>query len=109
VNDKDGQQVAGEFQQMAEKCGRPFLPICLLCDIDENQQRISNSERKNGGTTKLVCSKTLKSIRLQNDLYYFENVEVYTLDVTWITPDEAARRISEHMSAHGGVTLSRSQ
>ena len=103
MNDEDGRMVSGEFQEAARTGGRPFLPICVICDIEENQRRISTHERKISETTKLTNPDTLKSIRSQHELYYFNSVEVYTLDVTYLTPTEAAERILERINALGST------
>ncbi|KAK6085256.1 hypothetical protein SCUP234_02195 [Seiridium cupressi] len=94
-----GPSVAKEYQAAAKEAGRPFLPIYLTCDEQENIERVSSKERLSSGTTKLTSRELLRSFRSTTTLHQFDGIGL-SIDVTSSTPDEAASRIVEHMLAH---------
>ena len=100
-DNKLGREVAAEYKDYAVKCGRPFLPIYLVCELDENARRIKSPERANSGTAKLVNPDTLRSMRMRSELFVFTDCSGFSLDVTRLQPNEAARIIADHIKDQG--------
>ncbi|PSN60060.1 hypothetical protein BS50DRAFT_656280 [Corynespora cassiicola Philippines] len=86
-NNDLGRAVAAEYAEAAQRAGRLFLPIYLDCDIDENARRVASSQRKISGTTKLWSAEVLADMRA------IEGMGGITLDVTHMSPEEAAGRL----------------
>ena len=89
-DDEIGSSVAREYKAAALRAGRTFLPIYLECDIEENKRRIASSQRKSGGTTKLLDPDTLAGMRARCKLFRFDGVKAITCDVTDMGSNEAA-------------------
>ena len=85
--------VAAEYRDAAAAAGRPFVPIYLRLSREENVRRIASPSRVTSGTGKLVDLSVLLSIRDNNDLFEFSDVEGLSLDVTETDAGESARRI----------------
>ena len=85
--------------EIAESRESVLVPVRLLCDADENARRIVSPER----------ARSLKSIdpnephRLAADGPPYEppHQHTMTLDVTTLTPDDAATRILQHAAGLG--------
>jgi hypothetical protein len=90
-------KIAQEFRTAAKKSGRRFLPVYLKCSDEENQRRASTEERKRSQVNKLVDATILKKLKANNVLFYFHEEPHFTLDVTYLTPDEAAEQIYEYI------------
>ena len=112
-----GRAVATEYRDAARQAGRPFLPIYLTCDVEENVRRIASRARKieiknsvklngrngngngNGGTKtggKLTDVDLLRDFRSRCQLFQFDGGDCgsgWTIDTTDISPEEAAERI----------------
>lgn len=98
-NNELGRSVAMEYKTAALSSGRPFLPIYLDCDVDENLQRVTSLERVDSGTTKLISCDVLKDLRSRCELFSFDAPERLRVDVTNLPPREAAMRILGHIKS----------
>ncbi|KAL9078331.1 MAG: hypothetical protein Q9157_002762 [Trypethelium eluteriae] len=97
-NNELGRGVAREYEAAAQRSGRPFLPIYLECEVDENVRRVASAQRTNSGTTKLLDSEVLKGIRVRCHLYRFDEIKGISLDVSSIAPQEAAEALLEQIN-----------
>ena len=88
-----GRSVAREYQSASLASGRPFFPIIITCDIDENRRRIAAPERINGGTLKLHSVEILEDLRARCELFHFNVDEEIHLDITHLSPTQAAKSI----------------
>jgi len=83
-----------EYETAARRSGRPFLPIYLDYDVDgENIRRVATPECVSDGTGMLVNGELLKAMRSRCELFVFGACEGLRLDVTKLSPLEAAERI----------------
>ncbi|KAI1175827.1 hypothetical protein F4777DRAFT_578612 [Nemania sp. FL0916] len=94
-----GRKVALEYKLAAMQASRPFVPIYLVCDEQENLRRLSSQERLASGTTKLTSADVLKGIRSRSTLFHFNECAGLTIDITSKSPVEAAKEISNHVQA----------
>ena len=92
-NNELGHSVATEYLEAARQAGRPFKPVYLTCDIDENIKRIAASERINSGTKKLTDPQILRDFRSRYELFQFDGCPGLTLDTTNTAPKEVAREL----------------
>jgi len=79
-----------EYKDAAQKAGRPFKPIYLTCDIDENVKRVATLDRINSGTKKLTDTQLLKDFHSRCKLFRFDHCSGLTIDTTNMSPQEAA-------------------
>ena len=92
-----GRSVAKEYETAARRSGRPFLPIYLICDVNENLRRVTSPERGNTGAKKLLSCETLRDIRSRCELFSFDVPEGFRLNITYLSSAEAAARILAHI------------
>jgi hypothetical protein len=85
--------VAEEYRAAAQRAERVFIPVVLMCDVDENARRLQSEERGQSGTTKLTDVESLRQMRQSYELYQFEVAEELVLDVTNMSAEDAAVRI----------------
>ncbi|KAH7085278.1 hypothetical protein BKA63DRAFT_597947 [Paraphoma chrysanthemicola] len=90
-----GIAIVQEFKASAQRAGRMFVPVCLVCEEGENMRRLTSEERKDGGTTKLMDVEAAGQIRNNHQIYHFGLREELVLDVTSLSPEEAAGNIME--------------
>ncbi|KAK4182082.1 hypothetical protein QBC35DRAFT_396683 [Podospora australis] len=88
-----GSQVAKEYQDAASRAGRPFIPIYLICDPEENLKRVANSDRVNSRLGKLTDRGLLQKFMSRCDLFRFDVPDYLTVDTTTATPWETATEI----------------
>jgi len=88
-----GQKVAEEYREAARTAGRPFKPVYIVCDAEENIKRIAAAGLVNGGTKKLTDPERLRGFRERCDIFRFEDYDGLSLDTTVATPEEVAREI----------------
>lgn len=86
-----------EYKAAAQKSGRCFLPIYLICDLDENLRRATIVERAKSGTKKLTSFEVLKDIRSRCELFSFDSPECLEIDVTGLQPIEVGTKILAHI------------
>jgi hypothetical protein len=99
TNNELGSSVAKEYETAARKSGRPFLPIYLVCDVDENLRRVESLDRVTSGMKKLVSCDILKNLLSESELFRFRGYEGLTLDVTKLPPTAAASRILTYIDS----------
>ncbi|KND91831.1 hypothetical protein TOPH_03362 [Tolypocladium ophioglossoides CBS 100239] len=94
TSNKLGTAWSTEHKVAAEKAGRPFLPIYLVCSKEENLARVASPERTQRGSEKLCDVDMVGRFLDKLAIYRFpgRGVEV---DVTELAPGEAAGRIVE--------------
>ncbi|KAJ5778528.1 hypothetical protein N7520_001774 [Penicillium odoratum] len=88
--------VCAEYLATSELRRAAFIPIILFCDEETNMQRIISSDRELH--SKLTDVKLVRKFRLEEDVHRFIGHPNYLeLDVSTLTPEEAARQICEHL------------
>lgn len=92
-----GQTVAMEYVDAARMSGRPFLPVTMMCKVEENMRRVESVERQRSGSGKLLDAEELKAMRTRSKLLSFADRESFELDVSHITPQEAAIILRDHV------------
>ena len=85
-----GASVAMEFKVAAQRSGRKFIPIYLICDVEENVRRLIDTRRMDRSRNKLQNREILEGMRSRSRLYNFES-EGYEIDVTHSQPEEVAK------------------
>lgn len=98
-----GSSSAKDYQDAAAMRGSPFVSVVLVCDLDENLARAAGADRGNGANTKLTDLGILRSIRESEDIFRFGDDYELELDVTRLTPSEAAAKVCEHVGNLFGV------
>lgn len=97
-----GSGVCEEYLAMAKARGSQFVPILITCDEQENVRRIQGVER--AISTKLTDSELLVQWRQEVDpppVYLFKDEQArLELDVTRLSPEQAAEAIWEHASQY---------
>ena len=88
-----------EYINAAHRSGRPFLPVNMTCKIEENMRRVESAERQRSGSGKLLDAEELKAMWTRSKLLSFAEVESFELDVTQITPQEAAIVLRDYVSS----------
>ncbi len=84
---------------MASRSGRPLVPVYLICDGEENARRLVHKDRTEGEARKLSDVELLGRMRSTVDLFRFEGVEALTIDVSRMSPAEAATQIRTFLAA----------
>jgi len=97
-NNDLGRDVARQYEAAALRARRPFLPVYLECDIKENTRRITDIQRGNSGTTKLLSPEILTEMRSRCQLFRFDSVRGITSDVTSMGPEEAAEALAREVT-----------
>ncbi|KAI1123613.1 hypothetical protein F5Y10DRAFT_280788 [Nemania abortiva] len=97
-----GKMVAFEYKLAALQASRPFVPVYLVCDEQENLRRVSSQGRLASGTTKLTSADILKGMLSSSTLFRFDDCPGLTVDTTSKSPAEVAREIFDHVHALGG-------
>ncbi len=87
-----GSATAVEYLGAANRAGRPFFPVYLICDIDTNLERVANPDRVNSGTGKLTDIELLKVLHSTYELFRF-SCPGLTVDSTSTSPEATATQI----------------
>ena len=87
-----------DYLNAAEVCGSAFISVVLHCELDENLERAVGGDRGKGSNTKLTEVDVLRSIREEEDIFLFKNGNELELDITHLSPSEAAGRIHDHVN-----------
>ncbi|KAJ2906433.1 hypothetical protein MKZ38_001793 [Zalerion maritima] len=85
-----GSSSARDYQNAAALRGSPFISIIMHCKLDENLERAAGGDRGNGSNTKLTDLGILRSIGEREDIFHFKDEYEAELDVTHLSPSEAA-------------------
>ncbi|KAJ3486928.1 hypothetical protein NLG97_g6517 [Lecanicillium saksenae] len=93
-----GTEWSQAHQAAAVKGGRPFLPIYLVCEREENLRRVELPERGRAGRIKLMDVKLVSKFMNETKIYRFEGLGV-EIDVTSRKPEETAQLILETIQA----------
>lgn len=80
---------------LAERRRVPLVPVVLEADPAENERRIQAAERVG---RKMTDPLHLRSIMASHRIQKPDGPDLFVLDVTALPPDEAARRIAQHLS-----------
>lgn len=97
-SDDLGSSSARDYQDAAAVRGSPFVSIILHCGLDENLKRAAGGDRGIGSNTKLTNLGILRSIREGEDIFHFRDEYELELDVTLLSPSEAASEIHHHIT-----------
>ncbi|MCJ1263926.1 hypothetical protein MMC22_003796 [Lobaria immixta] len=103
-----GVSVAAEYAAAARRRGCAFIPVVLTCGEVENERRMRWPKRLGlveAGMGMLVDTDVLKRFRRRRELYRFQGSEQLVLDVTDITPAQAAEKIMQHINLVTGVMV----
>ncbi|KAH6690505.1 hypothetical protein F5X68DRAFT_253396 [Plectosphaerella plurivora] len=100
--DAAGQQGAKDYQKAAHTRGIQFWPVVLECETEENVLRLGDKEADWKATVG-ETAEGLRRIREEKRVYSFGagDEEELRIDITEMMPDEAARRIFEHINKVG--------
>ncbi|MCJ1269785.1 hypothetical protein MMC22_009678, partial [Lobaria immixta] len=108
TGNKEGASVATEYATAAKKRGCAFVPVVLTCAEAENERRMRWPERLElveGGMGMLVDTDVLKGFRARGEIYRFQGPGQLVLDVSEISPAQAAERILQHVGLVTGVVV----
>ena len=100
TNSETGPAVAAEYEKAAKRRGCLFIPIVLDCEHAENEKRMRSSERLElvaAGKGMLLDTAVLRGFRKKGQIFRFQDMQDLVLDVTNILPEEAAKKILEHV------------
>ncbi|XPS68562.1 hypothetical protein M3J09_000849 [Ascochyta lentis] len=86
-------EVAREFQDIAVEARRPFIPILLVCDIEEHLRRVGTRGQKESSTTEPTSQDMVRHKRETEELYEFDIDNELILDITHVRPGTAAKVI----------------
>ncbi|KAK6221240.1 hypothetical protein QIS74_04808 [Colletotrichum tabaci] len=106
----NGADTSIEYLQAAQQAHRPFLPVSLTCQKDENIRRATNPARcvtESGRVlNKLTDGSSLRRLRRLDlfdfdDLAHYEDAKLdgFIIDITDTSADMAARKIVEQLGA----------
>ncbi|KDN69430.1 hypothetical protein CSUB01_05347 [Colletotrichum sublineola] len=94
-----GSSSARDYQNAASIRGSPFISVVLHCELEQNLTRAAGGDRDKGFNTKLTDPDILRSIREREDIFRFQDEYELELDVTQLSPGEAAAKICDHVAA----------
>jgi len=95
-SDAVGSATCAEYREAARRRGCALVPIVLSCGEEANLARLEAAERKVQG--KIVDEQLLRYFRDRVEIHQFGDVdEMLNLDVTNLTPGEAAKAILDHL------------
>lgn len=89
----------GRIRALAEHRSAPYVPIVLHCDEAEHRHRIVTPERAEGH--KWTDPDAVRSHATTHTLTRPDSPHLVDLDVTHLTPEQAAARIRAHLDDVG--------
>lgn len=92
-------------QIAAAKADRPFLPIYLACEREENLKRVVRPQRQETSSGKLVDADMVAGFLDRLEIFKFPGGLGIDIDTTELAPEETARRILKAMKAHQEQTV----
>lgn len=95
-NDPDRVQFFEFIRTWAREENRPFLPVRLICDAGELQQRLQSENRKQ--SFKLTDPDILQNLMRDNEI--LSPSDCLELDITHIPAEESAHKILAHIAQH---------
>lgn len=90
-NDKDDHAVIQSFIDMAKRRGSHYIPVRILCTPDENRKRIVSEDREL--RMKSTNPDEIDRLSQTGQVYTPDHPNVFTLDVSELSPEEAASSI----------------
>jgi adenylylsulfate kinase-like enzyme len=90
-----GSSVAREYEAAASNRNARFLSIRLQCNEEEHLRRALSGDRVKGLWTKLTNEKFIRLMREKEDVFMFGGEDELTIDVTDLSPHQAAQSIAE--------------
>ncbi|OAA75213.1 hypothetical protein LEL_07201 [Akanthomyces lecanii RCEF 1005] len=93
-----GAEWSQAHQKAAAKAGRPFLPVYLTCERQENLRRVTRPERGEKGCSKLTDVELVRKFMDDSKIYKFPGIGI-DIDTTARVPEETAQLIREAMDA----------
>lgn len=81
-------------RDLARWRGATFVPVRLVCSLEENMRRIQGEDRKI--RFKVTQPEYAQRFHQQHQVYLVDHPNVLTLDVTGLTAQEAAEIIVRH-------------
>ena len=96
------QSWAQEYLELARALHVPFISIRLVCEAKENIARLTGRADAAAGTTKLLDHEIARFWMANEVTYEFGEAadEEITLDVTRVSPQEAARVLVDKIAKH---------
>ena len=96
TEDPDGSSLNlySQVLQVAETRGSRFVPVRLLCDLEEHVSRVVRPERRE--RMKGVDPNDARTKQANQVLFVPDHANTFTLNVSALTPEVAARTILEH-------------
>ncbi|KAF9875522.1 hypothetical protein CkaCkLH20_06903 [Colletotrichum karsti] len=94
-----GSAAAEDYREAAAVRGVPFVSVVVDCGLEENQRRLVREGRGEGKNTKLTDVGILEAVRREEIMFRFGGEAELELDVSELTPVEAARMILSHVIA----------
>ena len=78
-----------------------FVRVVMHCELEENLRRASSAERRGANSSKLTDANVLRGIRGREKICLtgYEPENELELDVTHLSPSEAAGRIYAHVKS----------
>jgi hypothetical protein len=104
LGDASSQELYSQVLEVAKARGSRFVPVRLVCDIEEHVRRVTRPERR-----ERMKSVDARDARTKHDFELFQprHPHTLTLEVTHLSAEESAWRILEHVCNIGsssGVT-----
>jgi deoxyadenosine/deoxycytidine kinase len=94
--DSDGSNLMlySQIFKVAQARGAHFVPVRLLCDLEEHLSRVVRPERRE--RMKDVDPNEARDKHANHKLFMPDHANTLTLNVTGLTPEVAARTILDH-------------
>lgn len=96
TEDADGSNLMlySQILKVAQARGARFVPVRLLCDLEEHLSRVVRPERRE--RMKDVAPNEARDKHANHKLFMPDHTNTLTLNVTGLTPEIAAQTILEH-------------
>jgi hypothetical protein len=96
TEDSDGSNLMlySQILKVAQARGSRFVPVRLLCDLEEHLSRVVRPERRE--RMKDVDPDEARDKHANHKLFMPDHANTLTLDVTGLTPQVAARTVLDH-------------
>jgi hypothetical protein len=97
ADDKTDRAFFDDYRSLATKRGGRLIAVVLDCERDENVRRLTSAGRAE--LRKLTNADFLDHLRVNYQLLRPQGVDLIEIDVSALSPDEAAARIEEGLPA----------
>jgi hypothetical protein len=96
TEDSDGSNLMpySQILRVAEARGSRFVPVRLLCDLEEHVSRVVRPERRE--RMKGVDPNEARDKHANQNLFTPDHAITLTLNITGLTPEVAAQTILDH-------------